>query len=892
MIRHFIVLTLHVTVLFLFAVSAQESDTVETVKPDHELIDTEISSVDSVDEAVPEPASTEPEPVHTEKERDISGTIIDKESGQPIASVTVKVPNTGISVQTDKKGKYDIKKVPQEALSLVVTAPGYKTRTLSLENIEEGKDLDITLSSSSEYELSDLDVTAERIEVKQMVKPSEHISKIELSPELLAKLPSIGSPDIFRSLQLLPGISASNEKSSGLYVRGGTPDQNLILLDGLPIYFVDHFFGFFSAFNANSIEEVQMHKGAFGAKYGGRVSSVVELFSKNTQDIVSEGDIGIKIGGGLGLLGADLHAQVPIVKNDKATLFMAGRRALTDVFKNRLYESIFNSVEGNDTVRIGPRNFENATMEVIPTFHFSDLNVIGTVKPNDNTLVSSSVYWSRDFLKKKIDTTTTVIRSRANRTDTSTTFWDESTESRWGTTGASLNWRQNWTDVYQTKATITYSAFYGIDKYSDGTYTLRRRQNNQNNPNNQNLPGQELGENNNHIWDYTGSINNSFKLGPFNNVDIGLEGQKITIGYNNIQPNRTRKEKDDAWAVSGYVQDELRLFDEKLCLIPGVRGTYYKLSDDILIDPRVMGWYKITKPLKVKAAWGLYSQYVQRITRESVFEGNDYFWLLSNDDYYRPVSVSQQIVAGFSFDLPWLMVDIEGYYKALDNILMLSDRNEFRARNELRDDQLNLFSGTGISRGVECLLQLKNIELKNLKYNGWLAYTLGQSVNTFPDINNGESFPAMHDQTHEIKLINLFTLDIVSWCSVDLSTVFIYATGLPYTAPLGRYEITMLDNTSRELIDVSSMNEYRLPDYHRFDMSTTYNVHFGRFNANIGGSIFNLYNNKNVVSNQFSEDEILDPLTGNMVRTGDYTAKETKSIRLLPNFSINMSVTF
>ena len=237
-------------------------------------------------------------------QRNISGVVKSEENQErlPFADIIIKGTSDGTTTNVD--GYFSLIDVPEEALTLQVLYVGYAPIDLPIPaGTDDIQNLDVQLSSG--VILDEVVVSGKSFKV---MNASEGLSKVQLSPSQLALLPNVGEVDIFRSLQLLPGVSGSNESSSGLFVRGGTPDQNLVLLDGMTVYNVDHFFGFFSAFNADAVKDVQLFKGAFPAKYGGRLSSVVDLTGKTGDPNKLHGSLG------LNLLNARAGIQIPLFK--------------------------------------------------------------------------------------------------------------------------------------------------------------------------------------------------------------------------------------------------------------------------------------------------------------------------------------------------------------------------------------------------------------------------------------------------------------------------------------------------------------------------------------------------------------------------------------------------
>ncbi|MFT7163005.1 MAG: ferric enterobactin receptor, partial [Bacteroidia bacterium] len=266
-----------------------------------------------------------------------TGKIVDFESGEtlPYANVYVKSTKTGATSNID--GYFTLLNVPSDTSTLVVQYIGYLKEEfhLSPEMLEKGVKIGIQAIGT---QLDEVIISDKK---EHMMKASEGVSMVKVSPAQLSSLPSLGEKDIFRSLQLLPGISGTNETSSGLYVRGGTPDQNLVLLDGFTVYHVDHFYGFFSAFNANAIKDVQLYKGGFEAKYGGRLSSVVELTGKSGNTNKVSGNVG------LSAVTGNASIEVPFADGDGTFLF-AGRRSYTDIIQSGLYDDIFTIFNGEE----------------------------------------------------------------------------------------------------------------------------------------------------------------------------------------------------------------------------------------------------------------------------------------------------------------------------------------------------------------------------------------------------------------------------------------------------------------------------------------------------------------------------------------------------------------
>ncbi len=259
-------------------------------------------------------------------------------------------------------------------------------------------------------------------------------------------------------------------------------------------------------------------------------------------------------------------------------------------------------------------------------------------------------------------------------------------------------------------------------------------------------------------------------------------------------------------------------------------------------EPRLSAILQLPYNFKLKGATGLYYQFISRTVREDVLSGSKDFWMLA-DNVNVPVSSAIHYIAGIDWEQGKYLFGAEFFHKDMTGLSEYSMRFSGN-RNNIQTNEL-FFQGTGVAKGFELLAQKKSG-----KATGWLAYTYTDVTHTFPEMNNGLPFYALHDQTHEFKAV--YSQEIGNW---DLSATWIYATGTPYTAPEGEYQLSLLDGTQYSYIHVSDKNSYRLPDYHRLDISGRYNFNIGKAKANIGLSVFNVYNHENIWYKSFETDE-------------------------------------
>ncbi len=750
----------------------------------------------------------------------ISGIVKDKESGETLPFANVFVKDTNIGTTTNADGFFTLFDIPSETSTIQVQYLGYKVETLVLTpEMVKGKITILLIPDNNQLD----EVVVSNDSGQQIVKMNKSVSQISLSPKKLASIPNLGEKDIFRAIQLLPGVSGTNESSSGLYVRGGTPDQNLVLLDGFTVYHVDHFYGFFSAFNSGAVKDIQLFKGGFPAEYGGRISSVMDLTGKTGNSNK------LSLSAGLSLVSANATVEIPI--GEKANLLIAGRRSYTDILKSGLYNSIFDLY--NDSNQTNGNNLPNFNgfqqNQTQPSFYFYDLNTKFSYKPSDKDIISVSVYNGEDNLDSSRENQNTFGSGTEERTINS----DIEDLLNWGNWGSSVRWARQWSDKLYTNVVGAYSNYFSQRKrINDISIQLA-------DSTNTNKSG--LVEDNN-LKDFTLRIHNEYKVNSKHSLEFGGQLTMNEVEYNYILNDSITviDQKDKGLLKTAYLQDKWSP-TEKLNIVGGIRATHFDVTDEIYYEPRLSVSYKVNDKVKFKGAWGKYYQFVNRIVREDVTQGSRDFWLLANKEN-SPISFSQHFILGTSYEVDDWLFDVEFFEKEMTGLTEFSLRFQSALGTD-PNDQL-FFEGTGISRGVDFLIQKKVG-----KYTGWLGYTLSEVVHTFPDLSNSP-FYSLNDQRHEFKIVNV--LKAGRW---DLGATWVYGSGKPYTAPNGIYTITLLDGTETEYVSIGEKNGLRIDPYHRLDLSATYNFNISSGKGEMGLSVFNLYNKTNTWYNEF---EVVD----------------------------------
>ncbi len=761
--------------------------------------------------------------------RTVSGTLRDSLNNETLPFATVQVIGTKIEAISNREGHFVLLDVPLAVVVLRISALGYKPAEVVVDVAAQSEPLEIALAGVP----IELDEVAAIADVDRIMKAGEHVSQVAVSPAELVVLPNVGEVDIFRSIQLMPGIAGSNEQSAGLFVRGGTPDENLVLLDGMTVYHVDHFFGFFSAFNAEVVKDVQVYKSAYPAKYGGRTSGVIDLTGRSGDPEAPH------VVAGINMLSVQGAGEYPL--GGRGSIFFAVRRSYTDLVQTGLYNDIFGMLSGGAQPGAGfapgggpgggPGGFANAQLnQTTPDFYFYDLNGKITYRPTNIDALALSVYNGQDNLDRSRDLSRDLQGPGggaipANLTGGLTDL------TGWGNFGLSGKWSRQWSPRLFSNALLAGSIYYSDNDRRTQTEirdldadTLIRSVN---------IGSLEK----NRIDDLGFMLDNEWQATQAHKVEFGLALKRLGVDFRFTRGDSTTLLDLDQQGFEGalYLQDTWKALP-RLGLNFGARGVYYDNTNSLYLEPRLSASYSISDRVKLVGAYGQYHQFVKRVVNENVLEGSRDFWLLAEDEV--GVSSAQHYVLGASYETAPLLFSAELYHKELQGL------SEFtlRFRRDTGAEIENLFfEGSGYAQGLELLAQ-KKVGF----YTGWISYTLSQVRHQFPGLNGGEEFPALHDQTHEVKLVGSVTGG--RW---TLSSNGLFATGRPYTAPESEYFLDLLDGSQQSYIHVGEKNALRLAYYSRFDASVLYRFNLGLWNGTIGASVFNVLDHTNVWYREF-----------------------------------------
>ena len=769
-------------------------------------------------------------------DRSISGYIFDGHTGEFIPHANILVKNTYRGTISDQFGFFIISGTVQSADTLIISYIGYEpTEYVNING------LDIV-----RIELFPKVLGAETVNIYgeqlEFLQRSSGTGQLAFSPRHIANLPNIGETDIFRSLQLLPGIQMGNTGFAGLYIRGGTPDQNQIILDGMSIYQVDHFFGFFSAINSNIVKDVQVYKGGFPAKYGGRIASVIDITGKSGSTKQQKFDLFTN------MLSAGITYEQPLSK--RSSFILSVRRSFTDQYQTKLYDNIHDFLTSGSGLNIGaelPSDTISYESEYLPNFYFYDINGKFTYLPNDKDIVSISFYEGKDYLgeEKNFD-------FESDSVGIEQVMVDEQT--KWGNKGIGANWVRRWSRTTKTQlfmATTRYFSNHDLDSYwiidTDETPAY-------------------LSQDNNQIEDQTARMNVNWNIGPRHDLEAGVSttiyktnysvqlGDSVILIDHEINGNLFEGYFQDRWALSPGLE-----------ILMGLRTSRFSKSNISYFNPRLSVFYRFTDKLFFKASTGITHQFLNRFSNDLITNGSKFVWLLPNDN--ADPMTAQQISLGIEYDTPHIFIGFDIYNKVIDNITDFSQL-VFPVDTYIEETSTLVFKGSRTAKGLELLVRKKDGYLR-----GWAAYNYGIVECEFPDLNGGKTFLADHDRTHELKSAIIWSLG--PW---NMTVTGLISSGRVYT-PNNNLKIRENENANYTLVaDAGMRNSKRLPIVHRIDMSVTRSLRLLAKNWDIGISIFNLFNRRNISHRSYN------------LTTDPFITRDIVMLGLTPTLSVRLEI--
>jgi outer membrane cobalamin receptor len=729
----------------------------------------------------------------------VCGFLVDGYSRKPIIGATVFVEGKSIGTVTNKAGYFELKKL-QSNWEIRLDYLGYQSKKAPVFKLIHNTCKTILLFEDNE-QLEE--VLISDYLTQGMVKKND--GSIQVSPRRLKILPGLIEPDILQSLQLLPGVQSPNETAAGIHVRGSTPDQNLILFDGIKMYQSGHFFGLISSFNPYVTQSISFFRSGTKAKYGDRIGGVLDISSG---DDITE----FKSGFGVNMTHADAFIKTPLF-NNKIGLVFSARRSLTDVWNSITYQKFSESVFQNTRILEG--ELDNNLEETENTFYFNDYNLKIIAKISDSDKLVFSNLYNKNNLSYEAE-------NERFHEDISDNIEIENS-------GFDLKWDKIWSPKFKQELEVSSSA-YELD-YTGKRIVERKDQNDNTN---------DVFTKYNKVNDFGVHYNLEYVISKNNTLSGGYQftNNKVSYIYENavntpdnetLQSDIPTKNNTHAF----YIENVFK--NNKWLISTGLRSNFFSKVGAFYLEPRLFVSNQISDHLQLKLSTEIKNQVVSQLIeyRNNGLGLENDIWALSNNEDI-PVLKSNQISLGFLFQKNGWNLDVDFYKKTINGLTLLTEDISTRAPNYL--------SGQNKVKGMDLLLKKR---FGN--YRSWISYTLSSSDFIYNNLNNGNSFNGTYDIPHSLVWSHTYSYE-----KFQFSLGWKLRSGTPYTKGIG-LEPARNDLVIKNVV-FGEINEERLPNTQKVDFSATYKFKFsknGKSEGKLGISLLNLLNAKNILDRSY-----------------------------------------
>ncbi len=763
----------------------------------------------------------------------ICGKVFSDKNKQILPFVNVSFQNK--NSYTNQEGFFKFEEVLKDGY-ITISALGYQTKKILINTID--KDCENIFLEESVNRLSEIIITDYL--TRGLSKKKD--GSIVLNPKNMGILPGVIEPDILQTLQLIPGVQSPDETASGIHVRGGTPDQNLIVFDGIKMYNSAHFFGLISAFNPYITSDVKLYRSGTHAKYGNNVGGVL--------DISTDKNISNKFSGGFGttFTHSDFFIKTPLF-DKKVGLVFSARRSITDVINSITYQKYLEAVFQNNKISDGLDDDNLKIVNAKNDFFYEDYHAKILIQPNNKNKLSFSYLYNVNDL---------VFTGETSRNRNPRFFRDDLITK---SSGVGIDWVYGDLKTGLSKITAYSTSF---DKLYNGSITV----------NNDALNGASYRENNvlensiEYLYEKWTSKANKWQLGyQFNNFDVFYDYTRDIIDPNRVDITSLPIEGK---TYNHALFAEYQVKNKKWLANLGIRWQFFKNLDKSYLEPRLNITYKANRFFNLKASTELKHQSISQVQdfRDDSLRGLfNRFWTISDQNKY-PILKSFQNSLGLNFQKKGWTVDAEIYHKFIDGILFLFDENVRARRN---------FSGTNTVNGFDLLLKK---QWRN--YSMWISYSLSKSKYQFTGFNDDKKFDGSFDVPHHLIWSHNY-----QYKNFETSLAWKFHSGTPYTlktAAPGR-------NSNRLRVTFDDLNNKRLPNYQRVDFSASYKFDIAsakNIKGKIGLSLQNVLNKKSVLFRDYQIETVSNRRTNNrnvqtLVQTDRY------SMGFVPNMVFRVS---
>ena len=721
----------------------------------------------------------------------VKGRINNADSGETLVGVSVgikELPQQGSF--GDESGSYSLT-LPQGEYNLIFKLIGYNTKQIKIK-LNENKTLNVDLEPEV-VSLGEVEISAQRSN-ENVKSVQSGVDKLEI--EMVNKIPVLlGERDILKTIQLLPGVMSAGEGNTGFYVRGGSNDQNLIMLDNATVYNPSHLFGFFSTFNSSAVDNMTIYKGSMPAQYGGRLSSTLDVSMK-------DGDLkGYHANGGIGLISSNLTFEGPIQK-ERSSFIVSARRTYADALARA----------------IGVEQVKDSKL------YFYDLNAKLSYVLSDRNKLTLTAYLGKDKLGL-----------------------DKVAMIDWGNTIASLKWNHIFNAKAASATTLSYTDYtynVSVDLTTGLNVASHIKDFNLNQefsfyPNDKNaikagftsifhqvVPGDLSSKDPSQLqispyehrkaWENAIFASNSMKLHDKMELSYGLRVSSFSV-----------------LGGGDYYEFENHTITDTISTKNGqFLKTYWN------IEPRLSAAYQLNDVSSIKAAYTRTTQHLHLLSTSNLSSPTDRW--IANTNYIKP-EIANQVSIGYfrNFSNNMFEFSAELYYKDLRNQIDYKDGADVRAKEIIETE---LLFGKGRTYGLELFLKKRFG-----RFNGWVGYTLARSEKKINGINDGKWYVANQDRTHDISVVGIYDLN-KKW---TLSATWVFATGNPMTYPSGKYIVD-----GHAIYYYEGRNSYRAPAFHRLDLGAICTLKkTKKYTSELAFSIYNAYGRKNPYMFGFRQNE-------------------------------------
>jgi outer membrane receptor for ferrienterochelin and colicin len=783
----------------------------------------------------------------------LSGHIVDANTGETLINASVFDRTSGKGTVTNPYGFYSLT-LPGPTMLVRFSYVGYSQQTIPL-TLTKDTVVNIRLVPSTELS----EVTVWGGDHKETGVKGSQMSTVQIPASQIKAIPTLfGEADLIKALQLLPGVQAGTEGSAGMYVRGGGPDENLLLLDGVPVYNVNHLFGFFSVFNTDAIKNVTLYKGSFPARFGSRLSSVVDIRMNDGNDQSYHGNVSV------GLIASRFNLEGPIIKG-KTTFNVSLRRTYADIL-------------AQPVIKLAAASADEGLSRMSAGYYFYDFNAKLSHILSDRDRLYYSHYMGDDAIYAGFRTH---YKEGGNLTE----------EGRmkmnwyWGNLISALRWNRVITNKLFMNTTASFTR-YRFDLGIGNHFEQEQR-----NPPAYFKEDQTVGYMSG-ITDYTAKVDFDYLPTPDHDIKFGASYTNHTfrpgvsvakmsstdttafnldtiIGDKNVRSHEFQAYVEDNMSLGDLVKANIGLHYSTFT----VQQTFYHS-----LQPRLGLRFLISDKLSAKLGYATMSQYIHLLSNSSVSLPTD-LWVPVTKRI-KPMS-SRQVSAGLFYNLlDEIDLSLEAYYKTMDNLIEYKDGASFMGSSTGWEDKVNM--GRGWAYGIEFLAQRSFG-----KTTGWLGYTWAKSERLFDrpgqEINGGRVFPAKYDRRHDVSLTVTHNLSE----RIDISGTWVYSSGNCGTLAMQEYDGLDIPDAQGWYSNnghINSRNNYRFNPYHRLDLGINFHKQKKHGIRTWSISVYNAYNNLNPFLVYPNSDYLYDRINNRYV--------EVKKLTQLSIFPIIPSLSY